>query len=110
MTANPIQALPQQQQQQSNVNTTNINNDNNDDQQEMDIIMNDKQLLLTRMLCLLQFQLARLRFQSSNPFGDINDLIDRHQMVHEDLIKRLQMISNRLITLERKLDRQQQQN
>ncbi|XP_046909861.2 potassium voltage-gated channel subfamily KQT member 1 [Dermatophagoides farinae] len=114
----------QQQQQQSNTtntNTTNAtnhnhnnNNDNNnidddDSDSETEIIMNDKKLLLTRMLCLLQFQLARLRFQASNPFGDINDLIDRHHTVHEDLIKRLQIISNRLISVERKLERSQHQ-
>ncbi|KAH9426168.1 Potassium voltage-gated channel sub KQT member 4 [Dermatophagoides pteronyssinus] len=92
-----------------NDNNGNNNNDNEDLNIENEIILNDKQLLLTRMLSLLQFQLARLRFQASNPFGDINDLIDRHQMVHEDLIKRLQLVTNRFILLERKLEKSQQQ-
>lgn len=72
--------------------------------ESQEIAMTQKQLILIQIFCLLQFQLARLRFQGSNPSGDINDLIDRHQIVHEDTIKRFQLINNRLMDIERKLE------
>ncbi|UXI20896.1 hsp90 co-chaperone Cdc37 [Sarcoptes scabiei] len=84
----------------------NRSNDSTEQNSEFEIELpnlNPKELMLIRLFCLLQFQLARLRFQASNPFGDINDLIDRHQMVHEDLIKRFQNISNLLMAIQNRL-------